>query len=56
MLLHHRRQGAKSPLERYLQQLPDKVDVPVLWDYSKLQILQYPYLIHQVRACQCGGE
>ena len=26
----------------------ESLDVPVLWDDTRLQALQYPYLIHQV--------
>ena len=52
ILLHERSLGSKSRLAAYLEQLPSNPGVPVLWDDTKLQQLQYPYLTHQVRLRQ----
>jgi hypothetical protein len=47
-LLNEKRQGSQSKMQKYLQQLPKRVDVPVLWKQELVQQLQYPQLIHKV--------
>jgi hypothetical protein len=51
MILHAKRKGADSKLNEYVQQLPQRVEVPVLWSDDQLQLLQYPSLIHKARFC-----
>jgi hypothetical protein len=50
MALHAKRQGPEGKMQQYVQQLPERVDVPVLWTDDQLQALQYPHLIHKVRS------
>lgn len=52
MLLHHVSLGAKSPLQPYIAQLPQVADSPVNWSDAKIQMLQYPYLIQEVKQQQ----
>lgn len=52
ILLYERSLGSKSRLAPYLEQLPLNPGVPVLWDDTKLQQLQYPYLTYQVKEQQ----
>lgn len=49
LVLQEKRAGSASRLAPYIDQLPEKFDLPVLWDDAKLQQLQYPHLIHQVQ-------
>jgi hypothetical protein len=49
MLLHQKQQGQQARLAGYVEQLPSRVDLPVLWDDAALQQLQYAHLIHQAR-------
>lgn len=48
ILLYEKSKGPASTFSSYLQQLPQTSDSPVLWEESKLQLLQYPHLINQV--------
>ncbi len=49
-LLFEASRGAASPFAGYLRSLPAAVDVPATWPEADLQQLQYPYIIHQVKA------
>ena len=54
-LLHQKREaqeGGTPRLSGYLAQLPTHVDLPVQWGDPALQALQYPSLIHLVRATE----
>jgi len=48
LLLHQKRLGSDAPLSGYLESLPKRIDLPVMWDDSQLQMLQYAVLVHKV--------
>jgi hypothetical protein len=49
MILHQKRE-TEAPLAGYIAELPEHVELPLLWDDDVLQSFQYPHLIHQVSA------
>ena len=51
-LLRERSLGRASPLQPYLEVLPEDVDTPVLWTEQQLQQLQYAHLQEQVRGAE----
>jgi len=55
-LLNEKRLGSQSSMQKYIQQLPKRVDVPVLWKQELVQQLQYPQLIHKVTQQQQEWE
>ena len=55
----HASQQGDGGLAGYVAQLPQRVDLPVLWSDQALQALQYPHLIQQVwggRGHGAGGR